>query len=178
MVLECPTEQVGWSVEMKAALDVCYHDATAIAACVVFEGWLDDTPVDIVREAVSVPRRYRPGRFFERELPCLLAVLSGVRQRLDTILIDGYVHLTEGKGLGASLHDALASPTVVIGVAKNPLAIADRFVPILRGRGAKPLYVSAIGCPLERAAAHVASMHGPYRIPTLLRLADRSARRT
>ena len=64
----------------------------------------------------------------------------------------------------------------VIGVAKSPLRIADRFVPVLRGRSRKPLYVSAVGCSLERTARAVASMHGPHRIPTLLKTADRLAR--
>jgi deoxyribonuclease V len=54
--------------------------------------------------------------------------------------------------------------------------MADRFVTIRRGRSTKPLFVSAVGWELENAAAAIAGMHGPYRIPTLLRLADRLAR--
>lgn len=163
---------------MKAALDVCYHDARAFAACVVFDSWLDEKPADVAHVSVPATRRYRAGRFFERELPSLLEVLNAVEQQFDTILIDGYVHLKEGngRGLGAHLFDALPYSTAVIGVAKSPLAVADRFVPILRGRSMRPLYVSAVGCPVREAAGRVARMHGPHRIPTLLRLADRFAR--
>jgi deoxyribonuclease V len=64
----------------------------------------------------------------------------------------------------------------VIGVAKNPLKIAGRFVPVFRGRSRKPLFVSAIGHPVEKASLQIESMHGVYRIPTLLKLADQYAR--
>ena len=79
-------------------------------------------------------------------------------------------------GLGAHLQTSLPYATAVIGVAKNPLAVADRFVAITRGRSVKPLFVSAIGCGLTEATAAIAAMHGPFRIPTLLRKADRLAR--
>jgi deoxyribonuclease V len=64
----------------------------------------------------------------------------------------------------------------VIGVIKSPLRIADRFVPVPRGRSRMPLYVSAVGCSLKRAARSLGPMHGPHRIPTLLEIADRLAR--
>jgi len=163
---------------MKAAVDVCYEPDRAVAACVVFESWSDSEPAALLREVLPAAAGYRPGRFFERELPCLLAVLDKAAVTFDTILIDGYVHLQpgDGKGLGARLFEALPDRTVVIGVAKSPLAIAGPCLPIFRGRSAKPLYVSAIGCPAVAAARLVAGMHGPHRIPTLLRLADRHAR--
>ena len=43
-----------------------------------------------------------------------------------------------------------------------------------RGRrgSRKPLYVSAVGCRLQDAADRVLRMHGPHRIPTLVRRAD------
>ena len=81
-----------------------------------------------------------------------------------------------GKGLGAHLFEALPYDAIIIGVAKKPLNVADRFVPILSGRSAKPLYVSAIGCSLEYAAQSIARMHGPFRIPTLLKIADETSR--
>jgi deoxyribonuclease V len=163
---------------VKAALDVHYEEDRAVAACVVFDEWSDGRPVALLREVLPAAARYRPGRFFERELPCLLAVLDKAAVRFDTILIDGYVHLRAdvGKGLGARLFQSLSYASSVIGIAKNPLVVAGRCIPILRGRSRKPLFVSAIGCNVQRAARLVASMHGPYRIPTLLRLADRHAR--
>ena len=56
------------------------------------------------------------------------------------------------------------------------LAVAARFVPVRPGASERPLFVSASGWTLERAAAAIAGMHGPHRIPTLLELADRAAR--
>ena len=116
--------------------------------------------------------------FYERELPCLLAVLEEAEQEFEAIVIDGYVHLRPdvGKGLGLHLAEALAYSPVIIGVAKTPLQVADRFVPIRRGRSANPLFVSALGCPLDDAARAIQGMHGPYRIPTIFRLADQHAR--
>jgi deoxyribonuclease V len=162
---------------MKAALDVFYSGGQSHAACVVFEAWFDAAATETFRTEVFDVRPYRPGRFFERELEPLLAVLELSGERFGHIVIDGYVHLKEGaKGLGAHLQSALSYPAVVIGVAKSPLAIADRFVPVHRGRSSKPLFISATGCSVDEAASAIAAMHGPYRIPTLLRLADRIAR--
>jgi len=163
---------------MKAALDVHYGREGATAACVTFETWGDAAPVEVHRTTVADVAGYRPGRFYERELPCLLAVLRAAGREFEAIVIDGYVHLKPGagKGLGQHLREALPYPAAVIGVAKNPLKVADRFVPVARGRSAKPLYVSAAGCPPDAARKAVLAMHGPYRIPTLLRLADQFAR--
>ena len=163
---------------MKAALDVAYRADLAIASCVVFEDWEDSTPVDSVQAVTWNPPAYQPGRFYRRELPCLLEVLKKADMTFDTLVIDGYVHLKEeaGKGLGTYLRNSLNDSAVVIGVAKKPLKIADRFAPIYRGRSKKPLFVSAAGCKLEDAADSVMRMHGPFRIPTLLTLADRLAR--
>jgi deoxyribonuclease V len=162
---------------MMAVLDVHYHRDLATAACVVSESWSDGGALRTYRVSVPGVRPYRPGRFFERELSPLLAVLEKTGEKFSHIVIDGYVHLKDNRmGLGAHLHKALPYPAVVIGVAKNPLAAADRFEAIHRGRSAKPLFVSSIGCSVDEAAAIVTRMHGPFRIPTLLRLADRLAR--
>jgi deoxyribonuclease V len=163
---------------MKAALDVHYESDRSIAACVVFDDWLDSEPTELIRVVEPRALPYRAGRFYERELPCLMSVLERSGCEFDTIIIDGYVHLSSdaGKGLGAHLFESLPYSPAVIGVAKNPLKVADHFVLILRGRSRKPLFVSAIGCPVDQAARSILGMHGQYRIPTLLKLADHHAR--
>jgi deoxyribonuclease V len=162
---------------VKAALDVSYSGGHAHAACVVFSSWSDDSAIDIFQISVPGIRPYRAGRFFERELPPLLAVLERSGGRFSHIVIDGYVHLRNDEmGLGGHLHQVLPYPATVIGVAKSALVVADRFVTVVRGRSAKPLFVSAIGCSIGAAAEAIVGMHGPYRIPTLLRLADRISR--
>ncbi|MBS3809831.1 MAG: hypothetical protein KGY38_06745 [Desulfobacterales bacterium] len=162
----------------SAAIDVYYEDSRWIAACVVFADWQDSRPVEVVRASGPDPRPYKAGRFYQRELPCLISVLERAGHEFDTILIDGYVHLKTGagKGLGAWLFESLPYSPAVVGVAKNPLKIADRFVPIQRGRSKKPLFISAIGWQADQAVQYILTMHGPYRIPTLIKIADRQAR--
>ncbi|MCI0690039.1 MAG: endonuclease V, partial [Sporichthyaceae bacterium] len=118
---------------------------------------------------------YQPGRFFTRELPPIMAVLS-VAGTLDLLIIDGYVDLDPAgrPGLGAHLHQALAVP--IIGVAKTAFRTASHAVAVRRGRAARPLYVTAAGIPIEQAASLVAALSGPHRIPHALRRADRLAR--
>ncbi|UCD31718.1 MAG: hypothetical protein JSW04_03130 [Desulfobacterales bacterium] len=164
---------------MKAALDVHYAKGKAYAACIVFNTWLDNEPTEIFEAVVPFSARYRSGRFYERELPCLLSVLNQTKHRYSTIVIDGFVHLkvSVGKGLGAHLYESLPYSSVVIGVAKSRSKAADCFIPIFRGRSKKPLYISSAGCDVEKAAKSILRMHGPNRIPTLLLLADQHARR-
>jgi deoxyribonuclease V len=105
-------------------------------------------------------------------------VLKEADQEFETILIDGFVHLLKenGKGLGVHLYESLPYSTTIIGVAKNPLKVADQFVTIYRGRSKRALYISAIGCPLEQASRLISGMHGSYRIPTLLKVAHQQSR--
>jgi deoxyribonuclease V len=164
---------------VKATLDVHYGADRAVAACVTFEHWQDGHPIGVIRAAVEHPAEYRPGRFFERELPALLAVLEAADRSFEVLVIDGYVHLRPecGLGLGARLAVAVPYEVAVIGVAKSPLEIADRFETVRRGLSSKPLFVSSVGLALDEAARAIAAMHGPHRIPTLLRRADTEARR-
>lgn len=163
---------------MKAVLDAHYENNKAMVSCVIFDSWPDSKPQKIIRVVVPCMAQYRPGRFYERELPCLMSVLHRANQAFKTIVIDGYVHLMAdiGKGLGVHLYESLPYSSVIVGVAKNPLKVAEHFLPIYRGRSRKPLFVSAIGCPVEQAAQSILRMHGPYRIPTLVKLADQYAR--
>jgi deoxyribonuclease V len=43
----------------------------------------------------------------------------------------------------------------------------------MRGKSKNPLYVTAVGIDQRLAASYIARMHGKYRIPTLLKTADR-----
>ena len=163
---------------MNAVLDVHYHEQVAYAACVEFLNWTDTVPARTIVVTTEVPAVYRPGRFFERELPCLLAVLEKSRRHYESLIIDGYVFLKAPvvNGLGAHLEQALRYSPAVIGVAKSPLRGADRFVTITRGKSKRPLFVSSVNMPVKKAAGLVAGMAGPFRIPTLIRLADKTCR--
>jgi deoxyribonuclease V len=151
------------------AVDVDYRAKEAIAACVEFRAWMD--AVAAFERVVRVPgaaAAYEPGKFYLRELPCVLAALREVEA--DVVVVDGYVMLSPTKrGLGGHLHAAIGKP--VVGVAKNEFrgASAER---VVRGGSKKPLFVTAAGMSLVDAAAAVRSMHGAHRIPTLLARAD------
>jgi deoxyribonuclease V len=118
---------------------------------------------------------YSPGEFFRRELPALRAVLA-IAGALRLVVVDGYVDLDpDGRpGLGAHLHAELGVP--VIGVAKSFFRSATHAVPVLRGRSARPLYVTAAGLPLPEAVGLVRRMAGPFRLPAALRRVDALSR--
>jgi deoxyribonuclease V len=160
---------------VKACVDVDYREDQAIAACVLFHDWADSAPAQQIVEHVQGIAPYVPGQFYKRELPCLLAVLHKVSASLDLVVIDGYVWLVDEchPGLGAHLHEALGRRVPVIGVAKTRFASAVLAVPILRGETAtRPLFVTAAGMDVNEAARCVQGMHGPHRLPTLIKLAD------
>ncbi len=159
-----------------AAVDVCYpaaggaRAAAVIAADAAFSAVLGERTA-VVAEVAP----YRPGEFFERELPPLRAVLCQVRG-LCLLVVDGYVDLdASGRpGLGAYAHTEFGVP--VIGVAKSPFRSATHAVRVLRGQSARPLFVTAAGLPRAEAARLVRQMAGRYRLPDAMRRADALAR--
>lgn len=163
---------------MIACVDAAYRDSEAVAACVLLHSWTDGVSAGEIVRTVAPVEDYRPGEFYLRELPCILALLRQVREPPHAVVVDGYVWLAEGRpGLGARLYESLGRSTAVVGVAKSRFAGATGAVPVMRGRSARPLYVSAAGIEVEQAAHHILMMHGAHRIPTLLKLADRLSRR-
>lgn len=163
---------------MLACVDVAYRDDEAVAACVLFRAWTDAAAAEEWVQRVRPVEPYQPGEFYRRELPCLLAVLAPARDRLEVVIVDGYVWLEEtAPGLGARLYDALVQAVPVVGVAKTRYAGADRARPVYRGGSRRPLYVTAAGIDPETAARDIQTMHGPFRIPTLLKRADQLCRR-
>jgi len=163
---------------MIAALDVHYGPEGAAAAGILFDDWASDRTILHVMETVAETAPYEPGNFYKRELPCLLKVLAKMPDTFRTVIIDGYVWLGPDArpGLGAHLFRALGEKIPVVGVAKSAYKATTNAIPVLRGRSRRPLYVSAIGMDVSEAAGNVARMHGPYRVPILLKLVDRLAR--
>ena len=163
---------------MIAAFDVHYTSTTAYAAAIVFPTWDSATPVTRHTAATSPVGEYEPGKFYMRELPPLLKVIRQLSGDVHTYVIDGYCHLSTDlkPGLGAYLHDALARPKTMVGVAKNPYRRSEHAEKVYRADSTRPLFVTAIGMEASVAAQHVQSMAGPYRIPDLLKAVDRLAR--
>ena len=159
---------------MKACLDVAYGDDVASAACVLFNDWSDENAADILTAEVKSIAPYVPGSFYLREVPCLLSVLKQVAVPLDAVVVDGYVWLGEKKWLGAHLFEAMGGGTPVIGVAKTAFNGATPYE-LVRNQ-ARPLYITAAGMELNVAADCIAKMHGPSRMPALLKRVDTACR--
>jgi deoxyribonuclease V len=145
---------------------------------VTFDAWAAATPTARKTVMIEHVEPYEPGAFYRRELPCLAAVLARAPAAPEVIVVDGYVWLGAGctPGLGAHLYEALGRAVPVVGVAKTRFRGATHAVEVRRGTAVKPLYVTAAGMTAEEAAKHVAEMHGDFRLPSLLKAADRLCR--
>ncbi len=176
MPLSGQTVLVAWPERQRfGAVDVYYPDAGG--ACAGLLVTANERFADVVEQRsawLPVIEAYQPGRFYLRELPAITAVLA-TTSSLDLLVIDGYVDLDPrgSPGLGAYVHAQTGLP--VIGVAKTAFGTASHAVTIRRG-ATRPLFVTAAGLRVERAAALVAAMAGPHRLPDALRQVDTLAR--
>lgn len=165
---------------MIAATDVYYYDDSARAVCVLSGEWTDAAPAAVHTQRISPVAAYEPGAFYKRELPCLLQLLQPpVLEQVTCIVVDGFVVLDDkGRpGLGHYLYEALQGKVPVIGVAKtgfhnNRLLVREVF----RGDSRRPLYVTSVGIPVDESAQLIHNMHGPHRIPTILKHLDQLSR--
>ena len=163
---------------MFATLDVHYHEpaGTALAAAVLFEHLEDAVPFAEYTAFIPHIEPYQPGEFYKRELPCLLALLQKISHPLSLLIIDGYVTLGPKPGLGQRLYEALDPKLPIIGVAKTRYASATP-IEVMRGGSQSPLFITAVGIDPQPAADNIRRMHGPHRIPTLLKRVDQLARK-
>jgi deoxyribonuclease V len=162
----------------KICLDVDYGTGSVVAACVGFAEWPDAAATfETKRRFEGAPNAYESGQFYRREMPYVLELVRALPDPPALIVIDGFVWLDGARpGLGAHLSHALGDSCPIIGVAKRPFAGAAHVTPLLRGTSQAPLFISAIGVELDQAVKNVASMHGPHRVPTLLRRVDQLSR--
>ena len=165
---------------MILVVDTYYGTDTAQVGGVVFRDWRDDEPSSTHSACFKgEAARYEPGAFYRRELPLILSFLEQLPALPNTIIVDGYVTLSdEGQlGLGGYLFEALDRKVAVVGVAKSAYKGAAHAVPVLRGASQRPLFVTALGIDQSIAAAHIRQMKGAHRLPELLKLADKLSRR-
>lgn len=166
------------NANLIALVDVHYEAEGARAACVTALEWTDAKPR--AEWTVEVPHvaEYRPGFFFERELPCILAVLDRLPTPPGIIVVDGYVVLdAQGRlGLGAHLFEHFEKTIPVVGIAKRSFAGSEFATRVTRGSSQNPLFVTALGLSAAEAGQHVRQMHGPHRIPTLCTRVDHLCR--
>jgi len=149
------------------------------------------------RRCSDIPFPYRTGLLAFREVPLFLSLLSGIRHRVDAILVDGQ-GIAHPKGIGAAAHLALwlQDPIPVVGVGKSRLV--GSFPPlspetgaqvelvhrgrvvgaVLRSRSrCRPLFISPGGhVDVTGAVAIVRRCLRGRRLPEPLRLADHLSR--
>ena len=163
---------------MILTFDTYYFEDKAKTVCLTFNDWGDSKPMNIYEETINEIEAYEPGAFYKRELPCILSLLSKIKTKvnsIEAIVIDGYVILDDHNklGLGGHLYNELGFDTPVIGVAKSGFHGNNKNVKeLIRGDSKKPLYITALGIDLESAFNNIKSMHGNFRMPTLLQVLD------
>lgn len=161
---------------MILAFDTYYFENKAKTVCISFENWTDSKPENIKSEIIEGVAEYEPGALYKRELPCILSLLKKIDiSAVDFIIVDSFVLLDDNDkyGLGAYLYDALDKKNPIIGVAKSGFHANKKNVKELtRGESKNPLFISAIGIELKKAYNFIKSMHGNYRMPTLLQILD------
>jgi len=163
---------------MILAIDVHYEEQKGYVAGVYFDEWSVGQPLKTYSSVVNDIAEYESGEFYKRELPCILALLGEHEIMPEIIVIDGYVTLgaNDKPGLGQHLYEALESKVIVVGVAKNGFLDNSECEEVYRGESKKPLYITSAGISVVQAKKYISSMHGAYREPTLLKMADRLCR--
>ena len=161
------------------AVDVHYKKTSAVVAGIGFARWTDKAPAASYASIIEQAGRYIPGQFYQRELPCILMLLDEHQLSPTYMVIDGYVFLDghSRPGLGKHLYDALCGKVKIIGVAKNPFRGITGEYALYRGTSAKPLYITCAGMTLSEAKSRIAAMHGPHRLPALLKTVDQLSRK-
>jgi deoxyribonuclease V len=162
---------------MIVAIDVHYKENTAKAVGALIQSWGDAAAFQHIIRYIGSVEEYEPGAFYKRELPCIMDVLSQIDlSGVSYIVVDGFVVLDDldKPGLGAYVYESLHPKIPVIGVAKSNFhQNLKNVIPVLRGESNNPLYVTAVGVDLQQAAGFVKSMHGEFRLPTVLKEMDR-----
>jgi deoxyribonuclease V len=160
---------------MVLSLDVHYRNDKAKIVGVLFE-WDDISSKKIIIECIDKVEEYSPGEFYKRELPCLLKIIEKVDlTKIEAIIIDGYVFVDNNwkYGLGGILWGKLDKKVPIIGVAKTSFFKNKETVKeLIRGNSKKPLYVSTIDYPIDKAIDNLKKMSGEFRMPTILKQMD------
>lgn len=61
----------------------------------------------------------------------------------------------------------------IIGVAKKKYKLLqNEYREVYRGKSKKPLFITSAGFDIDKAKKIIEKMHGSFRIPSMLKLAD------
>ncbi|BDY12276.1 endonuclease V [Hydrogenimonas cancrithermarum] len=163
---------------MIFALDVCYRGGEAFSAAVGFSSFEARSPRIEYTDRSDIACNYIPGEFYRRELPAVVHLIERYRLEPELLIVDGYVTLDENgrAGFGYALYEYFEQRVPVIGVAKSRFGKISSLHELYRGGSRRPLYITAAGIEIEEAKEAIGKMHGPYRIPDILRYVDRLSR--
>ena len=183
-------DEVG-AVRRVAGADVGFPGGGAMArAAVAVLSYPDLQPLEQALAEQPVEFPYVPGLLSFRELPPVLAALSGLSQPPDLLLVDGQGR-AHPRRFGIACHLGVLTGLPTIGVAKTRLVGTHEAVPdqrgawvplrdgdevigaVLRSRaGVRPVYVS-VGhrVSLPCAVQWVMACTGRYRLPHTTRAA-------
>lgn len=166
---------------MIYCFDTYYFEDYAQTSCIGITSWTSEKADFELTESIREIEEYESGSFYKRELPCLKSIIEKIDldPKNDILVVDGFVVLDDrGKlGLGGYLFEHLNAEVPVIGVAKNNFATINSLKrEVLRGESRKALYVTALGIDLDEASEKIQTMHGDFRIPTVLKLVDSRCR--
>ncbi len=190
--MEVREEPLPWAPHWLVGVDVAYGVTRAFAGVAAYD--LEKASVAASWVVPGVPPwPYRPGFFFLREAPLVLAALKGLPKRSVVVLHGhGRAHPLRA-GLASVVGVLLELPTIgcagslLCGEATEPGAAAGSWSPIwwekrrvgawVRTKaGVKPVVVSVGHGIRLQEAVHLVSTASVYRLPQPLREADRLAR--
>ncbi|WP_281950794.1 endonuclease V [Nitrosophilus kaiyonis] len=163
---------------MILIVDVGYKKDKACVVGLEIENFENEKIKNIYKIECKNFAEYIPGKFYKRELPCIIKLIKEYKLNPDIIIIDGYVYLDgfNQKGLGAYLYDKLNRIVKIIGVAKNKYFLISNHFELYRGKSKKPLYITSAGIDFEKAKNIIKNMKGDFRIPNLLKRADKESK--
>lgn len=184
----------------KLIVDVFYYPPEDYRGYKVVGVLIDDWNSSEASEIICITsgdkdiKAYIPGKFKERELPCITRLLKTLGNTelmsIDTIIVDGYVDLsnetTKIDTLGTALYDYLSRKGFghisIIGIAKTKYhdeTLMSNCIEVHRGKEAiNPLYVSSIGLGIDniKIGEKIKSMYGEHRLPAMIKLADKETK--
>lgn len=164
---------------MKLFVAVHFEGSQANAAAAAFDAW---DAAEATKTYVSRIGQVEPavrGELDLRELPCVMQLLREHSLAPELILVDGFVHLDadETPGLGQHLYQALGGRVPIVGVSKKSLPGLTAQFEVMREEETQPLFVTCAGIDIGAAKARLRAMHGRKRLPTLMKLVARLAKK-
>lgn len=163
---------------MKLAVAFEFFANHVQAAAVAFDAWDALEPGKTCTTRVAVAAKLSPVERDQCRLAALLQLLCEQALGPELIVFVGLVHL-DGQGSpgwGQLIYDALGGRVAVIGISKRLTPGLPAQFEVLREIDAPPVVVTCVGIDIGAAKARVRAMHGKRRLPTLLKLATRSAK--